>query len=246
MRKLILKLTTLLVLVAATAPALALGPLDINAELPLYSKYVWRGGVITNDPVLQPSLSTDIMGFGVGFWANLDLTDYNGTETKFNEIDWTLNYGMPLPLLDLNFGLIYYSFPNTEADATAEIYATGSAHVLLRPTLEIYYDFKEIDGAYVNASVSHGVPLNPSLNLELGASLGFGDGDYNKGYFGAGNAGANNFLLTAGVPFHPAPMFTITPSLNYSTLLGDSKDAVDAANGEADAFFFGISAAFRF
>jgi len=246
MRTLILRLSAVLVLVAAAAPALALGPVDVTAELPLYSKYVWRGIVVTDDPVLQPNFSADIMGFGVGLWANMDLTDYNGTETEVNEVDWTLNYGLPMPLLDLNFGLIYYDFPNTEADGTAEFYVSGSAHVLLSPTLEIYYDFKEIDGTYVNASVSHGVPLNPSLNLELGASLGLGDSDYNTGYFGADATGANNFRLSAGVPIHPAPMFTVTPSLAYSTLLGDAKDNVDAMDGEADAFYFGISAAFQF
>lgn len=98
----------------------------------------------------------------------------------------------------------------------------------------------------MNASISRGFPLNETLDLDMGLSLGFGDSSYNKGYYGADATGMNNLLLTAGVPLHPAPMFTITPSLGYSTLLGDPKDSQDDLERDTDAFFFGISAAFRF
>lgn len=239
---------TFAVLCTGVLPVVAFGPLDIEAEVPIYSKYVWRGQVVNDEAVVQPSVKADVMGFGVGFWTNFDLSDYNGTETEFNEVDLTLNYGLPipLPLLDINFGLIYYDFPNTDWDSTAEFYLTGSASLPFHPTLEFYYDFKEIDGLYVNASVSRGVPLTPELNLDLGLSLGYGDGDYNTGYHGQGNAGVNNLLLTAGVPFHPVPLFTVTPHVGYATLVSDSKDSVDARGGKTDAFYMGLSAAFRF
>lgn len=248
MKKTLLALLALLTLLTLALPALAFGPLDINAELPFLSQYVWRGQVVNSEAVLQPNFFTGIMGFGVGFWGNMDLTDVYGNQGQFSEQDFTINYGLPLPLplLDIDFGLIYYDFPNTDTSSTAEIYVTGSASVLLHPTLEIYYDFKEIDGTYVNASISHPVALSPTLDLDLGASLGYGTADYTKGYFGVDTAGMNNFLLDASVPLHPIPFFTVTPSLAYSTLLGDAKDAVDNHHGDTDAVYFGLSVSFVF
>ncbi len=246
MKKLLLNLLTLAIILAAALPALALGPLDIEAELPIISQYVWRGMVLTPEPVLQPSLSASILGFGFGFWGNMDLTDVNGYDAKFNEINWVASYGFSFPLVSLGAGLIYYDYPNTDINATAEVYFTGSVSVLLSPTLEYYYDFKEVDGGYVNLGISHPVELSESLDLELGASLGYGSNGYNKHYFILDTATATDFLLTAGVPIKPIPFFTLTPSVSYSTLLGDPKTNMGDFGGDTDAFFYGFSALFSF
>ena len=46
-------------------------------------------------------------------------------------------------------------------------------------------------------------------------------------------------------------MFTVTPSVSYSSLSGDVRDIVDAADGvachgESDAFVWGLSVTFSF
>ncbi len=246
MKKNLLTVFTVLILTSLSLPALALGPLDFDADATVMSKYVWRGMVVTPEAVLQPSLSAEILGIGFGFWGSMDLSDVNGYSGKFNEIDWVASYGLPLPLVDLNFGLIYYDFPNTETKSTAEAFVSGSVNVLLSPTLEIYYDFKEIDGTYFNANISYPVALGESVNLDLGAALGFGTSAYSKGYFGISKSGATDVNLSASIPFNPIPFFTITPSATYSTLMGDVKDATDLLGGDTEAVFYGISVSFSF
>ncbi len=247
MKKILLTVLTLLVLTTFALPALALGPLDIDADVTVMSQYVWRGLVINPEAVLQPSLSAGILGIGFGFWGNVDLTDIYENNGQFNEFDWVASYGLPLPLVDLNFGLIYYDYPNTETNSTAEAFVTGSVGVLLSPTLEIYYDFKNIDGTYVNASISYPVALGETVNLDLGAALGFGSGAYTKGYFGTNSqSGTTDFNLSASVPFKPIPFFTITPSATYSTLMSNAKDFTAENGGDTDAMFYGISVSFSF
>ncbi|MCP4292815.1 MAG: hypothetical protein GY780_13405 [bacterium] len=251
MKKILVTFLALVILSINSFSALALGPLDMEAELAVNSQYVWRGMVANDEAVLQPALSASFLGFGLGFWGNVDLSDVNGYSGEFNEVDWILTYGLPLPMVDLEFGLIYYDFPNTEATATAEAYVSGSMGILLSPSLEIYYDFKEVDGSYINAGISHGLELSEGLNLDLGANLGFGDSNYNTSYFGVDSSSASDFLLSASMPFHPIPFFTITPSVNYSMLMGDNKEAVDDSEGNlykgsSDAVFYGISASFSF
>ncbi len=252
MKKILFSVLTLLIMISTALPALALGPVDVDADLTYMSKYVWRGMVANPEAVLQPSFSANILGIGFGFWGNMNLTDFSGFSDlsenggKFTEIDYVASYGLPLPLVDLNFGLIYYDFPNSDVPSTAEAFISGSVGILLSPTLSIYYDFKENDGAYVNAGISYPVTLAPEVDLDLGASLGYGDNGYNKSYFGVESSGMTDFLLTASIPFNPIPFFTITPSVNYSTQIGDYKTATDDADGDSDAIFYGLSVSFSF
>ncbi len=246
MKKTLLTLITLLVLSTMAVPVLALGPVDIDADLTVMSQYVWRGMVVNNDAVLQPSASANILGIGFGFWANMDLSDVNGYSGKVNEVDWTASYGLPLPFMDLDFGLIYYDFPNTSNQATTEFFVSGAVNVLLSPTLAIYYDFDEVDGTYVNASVTHGMGVGETMNIDLGVALGYGDSSYNKGYFGLESSSATDVNLSATMPFHPIPFLTITPRVHYSTLMGDIKDISEEGEKETDAFYYGISGTFSF
>jgi uncharacterized protein (TIGR02001 family) len=253
----IITLATALIVLAV--PALAMGPLDVSADLALNSKYVWRGMVATDDAVLQPGVSASVAGFSFGLWGNIDTSDYNDTEWKFNEIDYIIGYDLSLPKVSLGAGLIYYDFPNTELEATTELYVSASLGVLLSPTLTIYQDIDQFKGAYWEASVSHGMPLSPVANLELTAGLGLGSKGYLSGYFGAipdpdnptewtdvTGASMSDFFLSAGLPFSKVPFLTITPAVTYTSLLGDAKDAVDGHEGDTSTFYYGLTASFSF
>lgn len=259
MKHLKIVLVMLALSACCAAPALAMGPLDVNADLALNSEYVWRGMVVTDDLVLQPAASASVAGIGFGFWGNMDLSDANDTEWKFNEIDYIITYGLSLPMVSFGAGLIYYDFPNTELDSTTELYLTASASVLLSPTLTIYQDIDNIKGAYWEAGVSHGVPLSPMADLELSATLGLGSKGYLAGYFGVipslddpgeftdfTGASMSDFRLSAGVPYKAVPFFTITPAVTYTTLLGDAKDAAEGHGADQDAFYLGLTASFSF
>ena len=262
MKALLIILSALMLLTFAD-PAAALGPVDASAGLGLFSKYVWRGQALTDDPVLQPEVSADIMGFGFDIWGNMDLTDYHttaedpdGLAGQMNEIDYTLRYGASFPFLQLGAGLIHYTYPNLDIDSTTELYVAAAANILFSPSVSIYYDIDEIDGGYVQIGASHSLPLSPMTNLDLAAALGYGSEDYVNGYFSGYlpqekaltslGSGPTDLALTASIPWHPLPVVDITPSVTYTTLLGDAKDAVDGAGADKDAFFFGVTAGISF
>ncbi len=262
MKKMTIMVLAGILMTAMVAPALALGPFDADAGLAVNGKYVWRGMVVSPDPVVQPFVELGLMGFGLGFWGNIDTNDVNDQEWKFNEIDWTLSYGLSLPMLELGAGFIYYDFPNSEAEATTEFFIGAAANVPLSPSLTIYQDIDAVKGAYWEAGISHAVTISAGTDLELSAGVGLGSEGYIKGYFGPasflaglpempGGASLTDYHLSAGVPFHPVPFVTVTPSVTYSTLGGDVKDYVDGAgegayHGSSDAFYWGLSAAFSF
>lgn len=263
MKKLLLIALTGLLTVGATAPALALGPLDVDAELPLYSKYVWRGMTNTDDYVLQPSLLVGIFGFQLGVWTNMDLTDINEDVGEFKEIDYTLGYNLGLAIIELGAGFIHYQYPEIPRDDTTEFYISGKVNVLLSPSLVIYQDLDQYKGGYWAASVGHGFGMGESAKIDVTAGLGLGSKNYIEGYFPVDpglswdpefstGTSATDYYIDAKLPFHPIPFLTIAPSVTWTALLGDAKDSVAAVPdgsfyaGRTSAFYWGLSAKFSF
>ncbi|MBI4800110.1 MAG: hypothetical protein HY794_15555, partial [Desulfarculus sp.] len=48
---------------------------SVDLILPYYSKYLSRGALTVDDPVLQPGLTVAAHGFSFNVWGNYNLTD---------------------------------------------------------------------------------------------------------------------------------------------------------------------------
>jgi hypothetical protein len=228
-------LGVVLLAVAASGSARpALGQATVGADLSLFSGYVWRGISVTNRPVGQPNAYVAFPAGGttvtVGGWANVDLGRYNDTDDfsqsggvsglNLAEFDPWAEVSVPAGKATLTGGVVGYVFPNdfgaTEDLNTWEVYGKVGLAVPLSPKLAVYYDVDKVNGAYIEGSIAHSVPLG-SVSLALGALAGVS----------AGQAEAddpdelNNFVengfthldLSAGVPF-TAGIFTLTPVLH--------------------------------
>ena len=235
----------------------------VGVSADFYEKYVWRGQHLVDDWVFQPGLSVGYGGLTASFWGNMDLTNENTANGEFSEIDLTLDYSATLPGIDIlgfSVGFINYDFPvNGSADDTTEIYAGLSLDVPASPSVTFYYDVDEIiDGLYISFGVGHSFEevfqLGPDtpVGVDLSASLGWGNGVYNKGYWGVkpngNNIGENlnDLVLTLAFPFQWAG-FDVTASLNYVTLMSDDIRRSDAYGmGRDDSFYAGIGFAKEF
>ena len=235
--------------------AAAMGPVDLNAEVGYFGRYLWRGMTLADAPVVQPELSAGLGGFGLSLWGNLDADDADGA-SGFNEYDITLSYGVGLPVASLDLGVIYYALPDASEDNTAEAYASASAGVLLSPTLTVYRDLDQVDGWYWEAGVSHGLPLSPAASVEVAARVGAGSDNYLQGYFPAAVSKAleegttasslTDLAFTLAVPWNPTPLATVTPSVTWSTLMDDASTSVEDAGGDGNTVVWGVSAAISF
>lgn len=254
MKRLVVCLTLVVALTAgffAAGPAQAEDkPWSVEASIGWSSAYVWRGQVLDDESVFWPSASFSIYGLTLGVWGNLEMTDVNGEEGNFTEVDLWAEYSFDVGMVSIPVGIIYYYFPQLEGDAqdTAEVYTGVSFDVLLSPSLTIYYDFDEVEGFYITAGISHSFALPEMVkgvgtSLDLGASIGWGSDDYNEGYFGTSDAEFNDLTLSASLPISFADFWTLTPSIGYSYLLGsDIQDAVE----DDSKFYGGVSLAFSF
>lgn len=65
------------VFLSALASAQVDKPFEIEAELTVASKYVWRGLNLVNDWVVQPGLTVSRGPISVGLWGNFEPTNWN-------------------------------------------------------------------------------------------------------------------------------------------------------------------------
>ncbi len=209
-----------------------------SGDIGVFSKYVWRGFELSKDSiVIQPSATVSYGGFGMNLWGNLDTDQYSDDTNAFNETDLTLSYDFELGIAAMSTGYIYYGLDGLED--TSEIYVSASFDTILAPTISIYRDIDSLEGWYLQLGVSHSVPMNDSLSLDLGASAGYLSADDAESYSTSDPTEAFSNLLDGQVSVSMTIPITnlvsVTPSLSYSfPLSGEASDLLEATSLEGD------------
>ena len=246
------RVLVLSVLFLGSSVGLAESELEFEFTADYFDKYVWRGQNLTDEPAFQPGLSASYGGLTVSVWGSMDTTNINGNSGDFSEIDYSLDYSGDLfEGVGYSVGAVYYDFPGTATPDTTEVYWGLSFDLPLSPSVTVYHDVDEAEGTYIALGLGHsiekigeiadGVPVG----LELGASLGWGDSDYNLFYWGVDNSKMNDLTLSLSLSMEIVG-WSVAPSLNYVTLLSDSIRATDSYDKSSDYFYAGISIAKSF
>ena len=240
---------------ARTAQAQA----TMGADLGLFSGYVWRGVSLTNRPVGQPNVYLTVpagnASVTLGGWANVDLGRYDGADDfsqsggvsglNLSEFDPWAEVSVPVGQATLTGGVVGYVFPNdlgaTDDFNTWEVYGKLGLAVPLSPKLAVYYDFDKVDGAYIEGSVGHSLPLGASLSLNLAVLGGLSAGQAEATAPGELNNffenGFTHLDLSAGVPFS-AGIFSITPVIHF-LVNGDEITKLTSPGDQSDVKLWG-------
>jgi hypothetical protein len=222
-------------------------PLGFGFTLDYFTKYIWRGQNLNDKSVFQPSIYLSQYGFTGSIWGSHDWTSANDNAGNFTEFDYTLDYTNAIPGIDgvsWSGGVIHYTFPHTEFASTTEVYGGVTFDNLpLTPSVKIYRDVDEIKGTYYQFSIGHTFEKIAKWNEQcychavFGASTGYGNGPYNKGYFGSSGGNMNDLTLTAALPVC-FWSWTLKPSINYSAMLSDP---IRQATDKSDNLWGGLS-----
>ncbi len=234
-----MKSLTAFILAALLTIGLASSPLTAeaietsgSASVDVMSSYIWRGFELHEDTAVQPSVGITYGGFGANLWS-----DYNTDTDEAVETDLTLNYALSVDKFSIEAGYIYFALD--DADDTQELYLTVGYDVILSPSVTVYYDVEEGDGAFLTASIGHSYALPKDLSLDLGASVSYNAeskysiGDYNE---------FHNADVSASLSIPVTENISIAPMVAYTFALSDeSEAAIEAlsADGDKSSFFYG-------
>ncbi len=130
----------------------------------LASGYLWRGLLLTDGPVFQPSFTISQDELSLNLWGNVDLGNANGFGGELSEVDLTLDYTREIGEFAFSTGIAYYGFPHTGIAGTNEAYASVSLDRQLSPTVAVWRDFGETDGTYCTFALSHSLQCELSEN----------------------------------------------------------------------------------
>ena len=247
-----------LAVVASASARTARAQATVGADLGLFSGYVWRGVSLTNRPVGQPNVYVAVpagnASVTVGGWANVDLGRYDDTDDfsqsggasglNLSEVDPWAEVSVPVGKATLTGGVVGYVFPNdfgaTDDFNTWEVYGKVGLGVPLSPKLAVYYDFDKVNGAYLEGTIAHSVPIG-SVSLNLGALAGLSAGqaeaddpDEINNFF---ENGFTHLDLSAGVPIS-AGIFSIAPVIHF-VVNGDEITKLTSPGDESDVKLWG-------
>lgn len=222
---------------------------SINADVGLYSAYVWRGQVLNDNMVAQPSVTVAKGPFSLNVWGNWNATDNASQDT--GEIDYTAAYTLPLntDAVTVDAGMIFYTFPGNGNGAapTEEVFVKSTFNnIILTPVASLYYDVHEVDGFYGNLAVSQGVEISDAMTAEIGGSIGYGTKNFNQYYFGNNNhnGAVNDYNVYVSTEYALTEALSVGALLQYS-ILDSSVD--DSGNYEAnDLIWGGVNLSYKF
>jgi len=226
------------------APAQAADGWEVDFDFTFASKYIWRGINFVDDWVLQPSVNVAKYGFTFNVWGNMNLTDVNDLERKFDELDLTAEYAFALGDFTIPVGVIHYVFPNTDFDATTEVYTGVSYDWIVTPSILVYYDVDLINGLYVKGDLSSGYEFPKfsdmiTMAIEGSVGIAWGSDDYVKGYFGLEDSQAfTDWYATVSLPVGIGEYFTVTPFCTYTALV--DSDIADTTEDDSN-WYGGVS-----
>lgn len=169
-----------------------------SAGVDFLSDYVWRGIVLNDNPVWQPTASVgykteDYGGIYFNVWQSYDLTHkrnaYGGNSRMscgLQEVDYFIGYAKSIGDFDFELGHYWYSYPNGAwrqgASLDGDLYfATFYNNPFLTPGFEAFWNYgtehdHDPSAAYFSFSVKHEYKfLDDALVFTPKMSLGFGD-----------------------------------------------------------------------
>jgi len=211
--------------------------INISADTAVYSKYMWRGFKLDNDPVIQPGVYVDAYGFNASIWGSFDIG--NNDTLDSDELDYSAGYTLDLKEytelpVSVCGGYTYYDFIGAKL-RSQEFYIGASVDALLSPSITWYHDFENEEkggghGDYIIAELSHSVLIpNIPASLDLGGHVG-----YNDKLFIRGQGGDVEF--NAGLTINLSKNCTLVPRVGYVIPFGDLKKSDD---GNQDNEFYG-------
>lgn len=254
MRRLVIALASTLALLVAMVGAVWAeeekdGP-TIEFSVPYYTKYMSRGFLTVDDPVLQPGATLGYKGFSFNVWGNYNLTDKIGKKDKFTEVDLTAQYTFEFGDLSVPVGVIHYLYPNVTQPTTTEIFAAASYKWIVTPTFTVYQDVGDQHGTYATLALGYDLELPaPMADVTWGLAFqlmgGWGSADFCKYEYnwGVDSAHFTDAQFSIGLPIKIKDFLTVKPGF-YQVWLLDS-EMKDAAGWDSKNYF-GLTLTFSF
>ena len=210
--------------------------LTVNLEIDARSSYVFRGIALSEDFVVQPTLTLAKRGYTFSIFGNLNGSRKSGAlegPRQLNEIDYIFTKSFEKGNTTIEPGFVYYDYPTNTYEKTGEL-SLGLSHAFGKTTLFLNnsLDVLKYDGAYFGElGVSQEHTFDKRTTGAATLSLGFANGKFNGVNIGPRKSAFNVVGLGASFTYQINSRMYLRPHLNYThTLDSDLRAALDEPN----------------
>jgi uncharacterized protein (TIGR02001 family) len=229
-----------------------------SAGAAVMSQYVWRGLILSDKAVVQPSIDFTYGPVGANIWSNIDEDTHQNNET-----DFTVSYSGSKDKVSYGVGYIYYGL-NAEnqddqtaafVDDTAEVYATVGYDFIISPTLTYYQDVEEGDGGgFATLALDWGMDINEKVSVALGALVGYNNNNLLMGTDENGDKFSDFYQgeVHGSVSFPVGPVSVDVMAAYDKSLSDDAKYVMEqvsegvTGDKENDVFYYGVNLSLGF
>jgi len=206
------------------------------------SRFVWRGDMWTDDPVIWKIATIRYKGFRLYNFFNIDLTHINDDKFQCNEYDYILDYTFSFDLFSVAPGVLHFSSPTNYFEPTTKITLQIKTQLPLHPGLRIRIDPEKSRGSYFILDTYHRISPDKFIkHIDFYGSLGASQ----PRYYGKGlknETVLTDVLFGIGIPFDIGKGMLLTPIVEFTALLGNHlRDDIEAKGRDTEAFTYGIT-----
>ena len=195
-------------------------PFNWGGELAGNSRYVWRGILLDDRPVIQPSVWFSARDFTLSVWSNFALAHPAGL--GLNETDLGLSYSRELAGISFEPAFQVYLYPNQpDAPPSGELNLAlarpfGPVTVSTGHALDVL----RYPGSYFgDLGLAYERELAPNLVLGLESDLGWASARFNEVNLGVARAALDFVSGALSLDWQPAGLFSCRPHVGLSRVL---------------------------
>ncbi len=160
------------------------------------SRYIWRGLVLSEGSVIQPSGWASYKNFTLNVWGNLDLKP---TEHVFNEFDITGTYQLEIKTITFEPSFVIYSYPfSASQPVTMELGLKISKNIFSSMTVYLSnnLDVVRYPGAfYIEPGLNYEHEFSGFFNSGITGGMGWSTSKFYNAYAGSSQSGFNEYFF---------------------------------------------------
>lgn len=187
------------------------------------SSHVWRGLVISDQPVLQPEAWISVSGFTLDAWSNLALRDTTErTRPRIMEVSLQYDHDWRKLRIEPTLEADFYHDPlNVESSKWVESslrvsYPVGPLRVFTAHSFEI----SDYRGAYFGeAGIDYERHLSEKAKLEITPGIGWASAKFNEANIGVPKAAFNLVAVEGSLTCYVNKNLYLRPELGFSRIM---------------------------
>ncbi len=210
------------------------------------SSHVWRGMVISDQPVLQPEAWITVSGFTFDFWSNLTLRDSTDhTRPRITELSLDYEHGWRKLRIEPTFEADFYHDPlSVESSKWIESslrlsYPAGPFRLFTAHSFEV----SDYRGAYFGkADIDYERRLSKNAELKITFDTGWASAKFNDANIGVPKAAFNLVGVESSLTYHVNSNLYLRPQIGFSRIMDPQ---LRAALPEPTFLTFGLAIGFH-